>query len=222
LLLLGFFGLFLRWFGATFRSAFGSTFGAFIALVALGLTAFPYFWSASNGVSPFVSTLVGAFAAALFGFFSTRLIFDGARLNVVQFGLAIAVFACWLVAQCVVAALDFAENRWSIVPASTAALTFAALFAQIRTERSDVAPRTPRSSADVALDALDDDQELDDLFDAEARAGVETPRLSPVFETFDSVWARVERDGRFPAYVVSVLAQAVALVDFARSDWTFF
>lgn len=219
--LLGVFGLFLRWFGATFRSAFGATLGVFVALVSLGLTAFPYFWSASGAVSSFAATFAAVVAAALFGFFSTRLIFDGARQNVVQFAIAIAVFACWLVAQCVVAAFDFSLNRWAIAPPTTAALTFAALLAQIRTERPDVSPRSTPAPA-VALDALADDQEFDDLFDAEARAAVETPRLSPVFETFDLFWARVEEGGRFPAYVASVLAQAVALVDFARSDWTLF
>ncbi len=210
----GVFGLFLRWFGATFRSAFGATLGVFIALSSLGLAAFPYFWSVSNGVSPFVATLEAAVAAALFGFFSTRLIFDGARQNVVQFALAIAVFACWLVAQCAVATLGFAENRWSLAPPTTAALAFATLLFQIRTARPDAPTRSPSA---VPWNASSDEREFDDLFDAEARAGIQTPRLSPVFESLDAFWERAEEVGRFPAYVASVLAQAVALVLFART-----
>ena len=222
LLLLGVFGLFLRWFGATFRSAFAATLGVFIALAALGLAAFPYFWSATNGVSPFEVTCEASVAAALFGFFSTRLIFDGARQNVVQFALAIAVFAGWLVVQCAVAAFDFAENPRTLAPPTVAALAFAALLVKIRTARPNASLSAPSTSAAVAPDALQDDREFDDLFDAEARAGTETPRLSPVFESLDAFWERAERRCRFPAYVASVLAQAVALVDFARSDWTFF
>ena len=37
-------GFFLRWFGASFRSAVGATFGTAVAFAALGLTAFPSFW----------------------------------------------------------------------------------------------------------------------------------------------------------------------------------
>ena len=214
LLLIGVFGLFLRWFGATFCSAFGATFGVFIALSSLGLAAFPYFWSVSSGVSPFVATLEAAVAAALFGFFSTRLMFDGARQNVVQFALAIAVFACWLVAQCVVAAFGFLENRWSLAPPTTAALAFATLLFKIRTARPDASTRSPSAGS---WDASGDDQEFDDLFDAEARAGIRTPRLSPLFESLDAFWERVEEIGRFPAYVASVLAQAFALVALART-----
>ena len=222
LTLIGVFGLFLRWFSATFRSAFGATLGVFIALCSLGLAAFPYFWGASSDGSPSAATFEAVVAAAFFGFFSTRLIFDGARQNVVQFTLAIAVFACWLVAQSVVAALVFAENRWSLAPPTTAALAFAALLFKIRTERPDAAPRSPLPRPAVPLDALDDDRDFDDLFDAEARAGTRTPRLAPVFESLDAFGERVARNCRFPAYVSSVLAQALALVDFARSDWTLF
>ena len=223
LLLLGVFGLFLRWFSATFRSAFGATLGVFIALCSLGLAAFPYFWSAPNDASPFAATFEASVAAALFGFFSTRLIFDGARQNVVQFALAIAVFACWLVAQCVVAAIDFSTDRWTPAPPTVAALAFATLLFKIQRSRPDAPFSSPPTrSAAVAPDALNDDQEFDDLFDAEARAGTQTPRLSSVFESFDAAWERVERRCRFPVYVASVLAQAVALVDFARSDWTLF
>lgn len=219
LFLLGVFGLFLRWFGATFRSAFGATLGVFIALSSLGLAAFPYFWGATGGVSPFATSV----AAAFFVFFSTRLIFDGARQNVVQFSLAIAVFASWLIARCGVAAVDFAENRWTIAAPTVAALAFATLLFKIRTSRPNDSPSSPPTrNAAVAPDALNDDQEFDDLFDAEARAGAETPRLSSVFESLDAFWERVERRLRFPAYVASVLAQAVALVDFSRSDWTLF
>jgi hypothetical protein len=89
------------------------------------------------------------------------------------------------------------------------------------TPRPTPAPLPPPNAA-VVSDALKDDREFDDLFDAEARAGAETPRLSSVFESLDAFWERVERRLRFPAYVASVLAQAVALVDFSRSDWTLF
>ncbi|MBQ2848929.1 MAG: DUF2157 domain-containing protein [Thermoguttaceae bacterium] len=228
LTLLGVFGFWFRWFGATFRSAFGATLGVIIAHCSLGLAAFPYFWRvsfATFGGSPFglADELAATVAAASFVVFATRLIFDGARQNVVQFALAFVVFAFWLLAQCVVAALGFEENRFSATPPTVAALAFAALLLKIRTSRSDdslSSPPTP--SAAVALDALNDDREFDDLFDAEARAGTQTPLLSSIFESLDSFWERAARRGRFPVYVVSILAQAVALVVFARSVRTFF
>lgn len=222
------FGLFLRWFGATFRSAFGTTVGVFVALSSLGLAAFPYFWDAfftTFGASPFgldatsAATLEAVFASALFVVFSTRLIFDGARQNVVQFALAIAVFACWLVAQCVVAALGFAASPASAAPPTVAALVFASLLVKIQAERDDSTFPSPTAStepsADVVLDALSDDREFDDLFDVEARAGRETPKLSPIFESLDALFENAERR-RFPVYVLSVLAQAVALAEVAR------
>ncbi|MBQ2791283.1 MAG: DUF2157 domain-containing protein [Thermoguttaceae bacterium] len=217
--LLGVLGLFQRWFGATFRSAFGATLGVFVALCSLGLAAFPYFWVATFAAldaSPFgfvpeaVATLEASFASALFVVFSTRLIFDGARRNVVQFALAIVVFGGWLVAQCVVSTLCFETNRFSPAPPTVAALVFAALLVKIRTERADATPPD-----DVALDALSDDREFDDLFDLEARAGSRTPRLAPSFESLDVFFENAARRRRFPAYVVSVLAQAVALVEVA-------
>ncbi|MBR5242625.1 MAG: hypothetical protein IKW13_00175 [Thermoguttaceae bacterium] len=216
---LGVFGLFLRWFGATFRSAFGATFGVFIAFSSLGLAAFPYFWGVSNGVSPSGATFGAAVAAAFFGVFSTRLIFDGARQNVVQFAIAIAVFACWLVAHTGVATFSFAENRWSLAPPTTAALAFGTLLLNLRTQPSADAPR---STPVVPWDAPTDDREFDDLFDAESRAGSQTPRLFPVLESLDAIWERVEVGGRFPAYVASVLGQTVALVAFANSCRTLF
>lgn len=226
LILIGAFGLFLRWFGAAYRSAFGATLGVFVALFALGLAAFPYFWLAfftSNGAAPFgfdaesSATVEAVFASALFVVFSIRLIFDGARRNIVQFALAVAAFAFWLLAQCGAAALGFEASRWSAAPPTVAALVFAALLFKILTERSD-APRSPSpssSNAVVLSDALSDDRDLDDLFDAEARAGTQTPRLSPSVESFDAFFEHVVRR-RFLAYVASVLAQAVALVVFAR------
>lgn len=213
------FGLFLRWFGATFRSAFGATLGVFVALSSLGLAAFPYFWSAT--LAPTAATLEATFAAALFVVFSTRLIFDGARQNVVQFAIALVVFALWLVAQCAVATSGFAENRWTLAPPTAAALAFVALLFQSRTERSDAATLPPPTAA-VLSDALKDDREFDDLFDAEARAGTQTPRFSSTFESLDAFGARVARRCRFPVYVASVFAQAVALVAFARCARTFF
>lgn len=216
------FGLFQRWFGATLRSAFNATLGVFVALGALGLTAFPYFWSATfaeSGVSPFgldvasAATLESSFAAALFVVFSTRLIFDGARQNVVQFALAIGVFALWLLAQCVVAALSFETNRFSAAPPAIAAFVFATLLVKLQKDRPGDATLPPMNAA-VVPDALNDDGEFDDLFDAEARAGIETPRLSPLFESLDAFWKAFARRCRFPAYVASVLAQAVALVVF--------
>jgi hypothetical protein len=218
----------LRWFGATFRSAFGTTVGVFVALSSLGLAAFPYFWDAfftTFGASPFgldatsAATLEAVFASALFVVFSTRLIFDGARQNVVQFTLAIAVFACWLVAQCVVAALGFASTPASAAPPTVAALVFASLLVKIQAERDDATFPSPTASTepsdDVVLDALSDDREFDDLFDVEARAGRETPKLSPIFESLDALFENAERR-RFPVYVLSVLAQAVALAEVAR------
>ena len=186
------------------------------------MAAFPRFWIASSDAASFATTFEATFAAALFGLFASRLIFDGARQNVVQFALAIAVFACWLIAQCAGAAFHFAENPWSLAPSAVAALAFAALLFKIRTERPDAALPSPTPRAAVAPDALNDDREFDDLFDAEARAGTETPRLSPVFESLDAFGERVGRRCRFAAYVASVLAQALALVDFASFDWTLF
>lgn len=223
LILICVFGLFQRWFGATLRSAFGATLGVFIVLCSLGLTAFPSFWSAAfatSGVSPFgldvasAATLESSFAAALFIVFSTRLIFDGARQNVVQFALAIVVLALWVLAQCVVAALSFEANRFSAIPATVAALVFAALFVKIQKARPDDATLPPTGAA-VVPDALNDDGEFDDLFDAEARAGIETPRLSSLFESLDAFWKVFAQRCRFPAYVASVLAQAIALGVFA-------
>lgn len=212
-------GLFQRWFGATLRSAFNATFGVFVALCALGLTAFPYFWVATfakGGVSTFgldvatAATLESSFAAALFIVFSTRLIFDGARQNIVQFAFAIVVLAVWLLAQCVVAALSFETNRFSAVPPAVAAVVFATLLVKLPPKRPGAAT-LPSTSGAVVSDALNDDGEFDDLFDAEARAGIETPRLSPLFESLDAFWEVFAQRGRFPAYVASVLAQAVAL-----------
>ncbi len=218
------FGLFLRWFGATYRNAFGATFGVFLALGSLGLAAFPYFWSAfftTFGAAPFgldatsAATVEAIFASALFVVFSTRLIFDGARQNIVQFATAIVLFAFWLIAQCLVAALGFKSNFMSAAPPTVAAFVFATLLAKIRTERDGATLLPPTPSAAGVWDALNDDREFDDLFDAEARAGVATPRLSPLFESLDAFWERVEVGGRFPVYVVSVLAQTVALGVFA-------
>lgn len=246
LLLLCAFGFFLRWFGASFRSAIGATLGTAVAFAALGLTAFPYFWRltfettarAQFGLdAATAATLEAILASVLFVFFSLRLIFDGARQNVVQFAVAIALFGVWLIAQCVVSALNFATSPSSIAPPTAAALVFAVLllktrFASVssspasaptRSRVDNVDAKTPtREPSAVASDALDDDQDFDDLFDAEARAGSETPRLSPISDSFDEFWASVAQKLRFPAYVLSVVAQAVALVDFSRPDWRLF
>ena len=124
-------GFFLRWFGASFRSAVGATFGTAVAFAALGLTAFPYFWRLTFETAtrppvwldvPTAATFEAILTAVLFVFFSVRLIFDGARQNVVQFAVAIAFFAVWLTAQCVVAALNFATFPSAIAPPTAAAL----------------------------------------------------------------------------------------------------
>lgn len=224
-------GLFLRWFGASYRSVIGSTIGVFVALVALGLTAFPYFWKitfTTNVAPPFAAdvaltaTLQAALCAALFIIFSTRLIFDGARQNVVQFAIAIAVLTLWLLAQCVVAGVRLSTDRLALVPPTIAAFVFVLALVKSRLAR-DATPTTDAATRPaVVSDALDDDQDLDDLFDAEARAGSQTPRLSPINETLDAFMEDVERRGRLPLYVVSILAQALALVDFANDKWTFF
>lgn len=227
-------GLFQHWFGASFRSVIGSTVGVFVALVALGLTAFPYFWSVTfttNVEPPFgvdvalSSTFQSALCAALFVIFSTRLIFDGARQNVVQFAIAVAVLAIWVIAQCVVAGVQLSTNRLALVPPAVAAIVFAVALVKSRLGRNAFLAATSSDASKrpaVVSDALDDDQDLDDLFDAEARAGSQTPRLSPVSESLDAFFNNLERRGRLPLHIASILAQALALVDFARSDWTFF
>ena len=211
-------GLFLRWFCASYRSAFGATFGTFVAFCALGAAAFPYFWrlTFSSTISPpawfdvaTASTVESVFAAALFVLFAVRLILDGARQNVVQFALATAFFAIWLVALCVVAAVQFKTSPSLLATPTTAAIVFAILLFKSRKECFAPAPRP------VAPDALDDDQELDDLFDSEARAGSTTPRLSPISTSLDHFWETLVQRFRFPAYVASVIAQAIALVNFA-------
>ena len=158
------------------------------------------------------------------------MIFDGARQNVVQFAVAIAFFAVWLTAQCVVAALNFATSPSAIAPPTAAALVFSVLLLKGRFASPAPEPTRSNDAEDpesleptaVASDALDDDQDFDDLFDAEARAGSETPRLSSISDSLDEFWATVAQKLRFPLYVLSVVAQAVALVDFSRSDLRFF
>ncbi len=232
-------GFFLRWFGASFRSAVGATFGTAVAFAALGLTAFPYFWRLTFETTtrppvwldvPTAATFEAILTAVLFVFFSVRLIFDGARQNVVQFAVAIAFFAVWLTAQCVVAALNFATFPSAIAPPTAAALVFSVLLLKGRFASPAPEPTRSNDAEDpesleppaVASDALDDDQDFDDLFDAEARAGSETPRLSSISDSLDEFWATVAQKLRFPLYVLSVVAQAVALVDFSRSDLRFF
>lgn len=238
-------GFFLRWFGASFRSAIGATFGTAVAFAALGLSAFPYFWRLT--FEPTAATFGAILGAVLFVFFSALLIFDGARQNVVQFAVAIAFFGVWLIAQCVVAALNFATTPTSIAPPSAAAVVFVALLLQSRaarpsfeSERSTAEARerkepeenqddvdeeaeaAARQSGAIASDALDDDQDFDDLFDAEARAGSETPRFSPLSDSLDRFWEAVAQKLRFPAYVLSIVAQGVAIVDFSQPGWRFF
>ncbi|MBR4833104.1 MAG: hypothetical protein IKU86_02070 [Thermoguttaceae bacterium] len=203
--IVGVLGLFGRWFSATFRSVLGAAVGTFVALGALGSASFLGVWR-STFPSEGGAAVAAAICAAAFVFFSVRQLLDGARRDAVRFATALVFAACWTLAQGAVVATTFAENRWTLVPVSVAALVFASLAVESRARFSVV-----RRSRETEIDVPSDDPEFDDAFDAEARAGAKTPPLSPLSETLDEFCAAFAIRSRFPAFVASLAAQLAAL-----------
>jgi len=209
------------WFGVNFRSAPLRGLAILGAASALGVGSFDEYWTATSfaldatsesAASATIALLSDAFSLC-FVLYCVNLMTTGARFSVVRFLFGASALVAWVVVV---------SSRAGSVPiglAIVAFCVFAFLIVEFRLrasyrERSKISGE--RKLGTTGTDALDDDAEFDDLFDAEARKVQNAPHVLATAELFEDLRRKFCRSlGNLPLWG-AVLLQFVLILFVAR------
>ncbi len=219
------FGLFLYWFGATFRSAIVRGIGLVVGTAALAVGSFPEFWTTVGGDAEAsgaeLASILGTarweatICAILFVAVACGALIEGARRSALQFVFAVSAFLIWLVWQAFSASQTFGATGTAAALAGLALGIFALLFLEgrlrLRRDRSRKSGANGRVVAAPTTDAATDDEEFDDFFDAEARAAADAPRLLAISAAFAEWLEALENRLRVPGVCAALGGQFAIL-----------